>query len=48
MATDKRQIEDKPPHPLMILFTVPVVLFCILIIYLYEISKAATCKYPNK
>ena len=43
MAKDKRPIkifksvmDDAPPNPIMILFKLPVALFCILVSHLYE------------
>ena len=32
----KSIMEDKPPNPLLILFTLPVALFCVLVSYIYE------------
>jgi hypothetical protein len=43
MAKDKRQVavirsiyEDAPPNPILILFTLPVVIFCIIVSHYYE------------
>ena len=43
MVKDKRStkvfksvMEDKPPNPIKILFTLPVALFCVLVSYVYE------------
>ena len=58
MATDKRPVKvfrsvisDAPPNPILILFTLPVVLFCIVVSYFYEKydrTKAANCKRSNR
>ena len=32
----KSVMEDKPPNPIKILFTLPVALFCVLVSYIYE------------
>lgn len=32
----KSVMEDKPPNPIKILFTLPVALFCVLVSYVYE------------
>ena len=54
MKKDKRPIaifksvyKDAPPNPLLILFIVPVALFCVLISYLYERPIPSTCKRSN-
>lgn len=54
MKKDKRPIaifksvyKDAPPNPLLILFIIPVALFCVLISYLYERPIPSTCKRSN-
>jgi len=58
MANDKRPVKvfrsvisDAPPNPILILFTLPVALYCVLVSYFYEKydgTKAANCKRSNR
>jgi hypothetical protein len=48
LAVFKSIYKDAPPNPFLILFILPVALFCVLISYLYERARAATRKCSNR